>query len=200
MVETRAANFPMQRLAAGGVCWPFRALWVRLHRSPLPSPMEIARVLTVLIMLLGAFAAAGGDLPTRKVSYDFISVVVELAIDSMPDIHGMTISIPQADGRSSQVLDKKTFKDWKGGVTRFEGIVHMGSDVDIITVATGTGSGVYYLHKYRIQAGVARLIKSERIFDWGLRPPKDELVTGKKKGLVLKQDRKDPWNVHFDVQ
>jgi hypothetical protein len=162
--------------------------------------MRLARAFTALSMLLAVFAAAGNDLPTRKVSYDFIGMIVELTVDSMPDIHGMTISLRQTDGSFVKVLDKKTFKDWKGGVTRFGGIVHMGSDVDIITVATGTGTGMYYLHKYRMQDGVAKLIKSERIYDWGLRPPKDELVTGKKKGLVLKQDRKDPWNVHFDVE
>jgi hypothetical protein len=162
--------------------------------------MRIPRAFTAIILLMAAFKVAGGDLPTRNVSYDFIGMVVELTIDSMPDIHAMTISIRQTGGGLAKVLDKKTFKDWKGGVTRFEGIVQMGSDVDIITVATGTGTGMYYLHKYRIQDGTTRLVKSERIYDWGLRPPKDELVTGKKKGLVLRQDRKDPWNVHFDVE
>lgn len=164
------------------------------------SPMRISRAFAATMLLLAAFTVTGGDLPTRKVSYDLIGMVVELTIDSMPDIHRMTISLRQADGSFAKVLDEKKFKDWKGGVTRFEGLVHMGSDLDIITVATGTGTGMYYLHKYRIQDGSVRLVKSERIYDWGLRPPKDELVTGKQKGLVLKQDRKDPWNVHFDVQ
>jgi hypothetical protein len=168
--------------------------------DPTRSPMRMQRAIAASLLLLAAFAVTGGDLPTRKLSYDFIGMVVELTIDSMPDIHGMTISLRQTDGSLVKVLDKRVFKDWKGGVTRFDGIVHMGSDVDIITVATGTGTGMYYLHKYRIHDGGARLVKSERIYDWGLRPPKDELVTGKKKGLVLKQDRKNPWNVHFDVE
>ena len=161
--------------------------------------MKIPQAISTAILLFSVFRVMGGDLPTRQVSYDFIGMVVQLTIDSMPDIHGMTISLRQADGGLVKVLDKKTFKDWKGGVTRFEGIVHMGSDLDIITVATGTGAGIYYLHKYRVRDGTAKLVKSERIYDWGLRPPKDELVPGKKKGLVLKQDRKDPWNVYFDV-
>jgi hypothetical protein len=162
--------------------------------------MRITRALTALILLLVTFNAASGDLPTRKVSYDFISVVVELTIDSMPDIHGMTISIRQTDGHLLKILEKNTFKDWRGGVTRYGGIVHMGSDLDIITVATGTGSGLYYLHKYRLLNGVATLIKSEQIYEWGLRPPNDEFVTGKKRSLVLKQDPRDPWKVHFDLQ
>lgn len=150
--------------------------------------------------LLSVCAAFGDDLPTRDVTYDFVGIVMELTIDSMPDIHGMRIKIRKADGTLGQLLDKKDFTDWQGGVTRFAGIVQMGSDVDIITVATGTGTGMYYLHKYRIEDDKAKLIKSERIYDWGLRPPKDELITGKKKSLVLQQDTNNLWNVHFDTE
>ena len=174
-----------------------RSEWRSLRND---SPVRSVRMFAAIIMVVGVLTAAADGLPTHKVSYDFMGMVVELTVDSMPNIHKVTIFSYQRDGKLVKVLDKTAFEDWKGGVTRFRGIAYMGSDVDIITVATGTGAGTYYLHKYRIQDGVAKLIKSERIYDWGLRPPNDKLVKGKKRALVLKQDPEDPWNVHFDVQ
>ena len=35
------ANFSVERMAAGCVCWPIRALWVRRHRSPCRSASRI---------------------------------------------------------------------------------------------------------------------------------------------------------------
>lgn len=154
---------------------------------------------TICKLLLGLALPAAGlaqGLPSRVVTNDFVSFVVELTVDSMPDIHRMKIKTP--DG--VELLDKSEFKDWQGCVTRFEGIVQMGSDIDIITVATGTGVGMYYLHKYRVEGGKADLVKSVPIYDWGVRPSDDKFIMGEKRHFVIRQETNDPWNVYFDVE
>lgn len=156
--------------------------------------MKTVYAIFVGLMLAGTALAAG--LPTRVVTNDFIGFVVELTVDSMPDIHRMQIKTPEGVA----LLDKSEFKDWHGGVTRFEGIIHMGHDVDIITIASGTGVGIYYLHKYRIERGKATLVKSVRIYDWGIRPFDNKLIVGEQKHLMIRQDTNDLWNVRFDIE
>ena len=160
---------------------------------------NIAFVVFFAVLLASDSHAA--DFPTRVISNDFISVRLDITVDSMPNIQQLTVKLQDEKGKWFIAMDKKNFRDWGWNSSpRYYGISVIGDDIDIFTIATGTGNAQYYLHKYRITEKKIHFVKTELVYAWSQLDPEKPIFVGTNRNFGFKQDKNRPWDIYLDTK